>query len=50
MSAVVGHRHLMLYRAGQLGFHGLRSYSIICRMALQQRLLPIMHGRTRGFL
>ncbi|CAN1180879.1 Serine/threonine-protein phosphatase 7 long form homolog [Linum perenne] len=30
-------------RTGQLGFHGLRGYSIVCRMALQQMLLPILH-------
>ncbi|CAN1225102.1 hypothetical protein LINPERPRIM_LOCUS2421 [Linum perenne] len=40
---------LTLYRAGQLGLHGLRGYLIVCRMALQQRSLPIMHEHTRGF-
>ncbi|CAN1146369.1 hypothetical protein LINPERPRIM_LOCUS6662 [Linum perenne] len=38
-----------MYRGGQLGLHGLRGYLIGCRMALQERSLPIMHGRTRGF-
>ncbi|CAN1152794.1 Serine/threonine-protein phosphatase 7 long form homolog [Linum perenne] len=34
----------------KLGFRGLRGYSIVCRMGLQQRLLPFTHGRSCGFL